>query len=746
MTLQRFIRFMKYKILVPILIGGFLAAFFSFKYAGSGNDDNTSSDAYKRQVIGTVMSALEQVHYSPRALNDSFSSRVYNRVLEQLDYDKKLFTQEDLKSLSVYQYTLDDNIEKNTVAFFNELNKVLNKSLDRAEGFYKEILSKPFVFTGKDSIQLDGEKLSYAPNEAVLKDRWYKFLKYRTLARYTELKKAQEKLADAKAGKKTGDEDEDDDGVDDETGEASTVKATKIQTPAEMEAEARKAVTKNQEYFFRRFRKIDEDKRFALVVNAITNTEDPHTDYFPPEDKKRFDEQMSGSFFGIGAQLKDEDGKIKIVSVVPGAPAWKQGELKAGDEILKVGQGSEVPEDIQGYDLEDVVKKIRGPEGSVVKLTVKKLDGAMKVIAITRGKVNTEETFARSAVIQTETGLVGYIYLPEFYADFQQANGRRAATDVAKEIEKLKRAGVAGIILDLRYNGGGSLNDVVEMGGFFIDRGPIVQVKSNRSAPVVLRDNEPGELWDGPLVIMVNMGSASASEIMAAAMQDYKRAVIVGSTTFGKGTVQKILPLDRNDPISAVMAGNTTKAIGSLKLTVQKFYRINGGSTQLRGVTPDIILPDLYQFIDVGERRDKSALPWDEIAPSSYTPWREAVDVKSLAAASNKRVAASPSFQLITANARRMKARSEHQVFSLNEISFRRQIDEANEDSKKLKELQEKATPYTITNLKEDMSRINLDETSKEKNSKWLKDLQKDIYVTETVHIVMDMMQASAMN
>lgn len=742
MTLQRLIRFMKYKILVPILIGGFLAAFFSFKYAG-GNEDKRTEDAYNRQVVGTVMSALEQVHYSPRPLNDSFSARVYKRVLEQLDYDKKLFTQQDIQRLSKYQYALDDNIEANTVAFFADLNKELNKSLDRAEGFYKEILSKPFSFNGNDSIQLDGEKLNFAANEKELKDRWFKFLKYRTLVRYNELVKAQEKLAEEKSGK-VAKEDENAE-IDEETGEDLTVKATKVQTPAEMEEEARKSVRKNQEYFFRRFRKIDEDKRFALVVNAITNTEDPHTDYFPPEDKKRFDEQMSGSFFGIGAQLKDEDGKIKIVSVVPGAPAWKQGELKAGDEIMKVGQGSELPEDIQGYDLEDVVKKIRGPEGTVVKLTVKKLDGAVKVIPITRGRVNMEETFARSAVINTERGQVGYIYLPEFYADFQQANGRRAATDVAKEIVKLKNAGVDGIILDLRYNGGGSLNDVVEMGGFFIDRGPIVQVKSNRSAPVVLRDNESGELWDGPLVIMVNMGSASASEIMAAAMQDYKRAVIVGSTTFGKGTVQKILPLDRNDPISAVLAGNNAKAIGSLKITVQKFYRVNGGSTQLRGVTPDIMLPDLYQYIDVGERRDKSAMPWDEIAPTGYTAWRNPVNVSALAAASKKRVAANPSFQLISANARRMKERNDHQVYSLNAAGYRQQTDAANADSKKLKELQEKSTPYEITNLKEDLPRINLDETNKEKNNKWLKDLQKDIYITETVHIVMDMMNASAM-
>jgi len=743
MTVQRFFRFMKHKILIPVLIAGLLAAFFSFKYTGS--PDNQGGDDYKQTVLQSVMSAIQQVHFAPRQPDDTFSSRVYHRVLDQLDFDKKFFTQKEINQLSKYEFILDDDLAKNTVAFFNDVNALFNKGIDRAEGYYKEILDKPFTYTANDSIQLDGEKLNYAPNEAALRDRWQKFLKYRALVRYTELKKAQEKPA--KGAAKTASADEDEDAGDEEEGSTPVAAPAKPMTPAEMEAEARKSVRKNQEYFFRRLRKVDDDKRFALVVNAITNTEDPHTDFLPPEDKKRFDEQMSGSFFGIGAQLKDEDGKIKIVSIIAGAPAWKQGELKAGDEILKVGQGNAEPEDVQGYDLEDVVKKIRGPEGSTVKLTVKKLDGAQKIIAITRGRVSIEETYAKSAIINTKGGPVGYIYLPEFYADFQQANGRRSAVDVAIEIQKLKRAGVAGIILDLRYNGGGSLNDVVEMGGDFIDRGPIVQVKSSRSNPVVLRDQENGELWDGPLVIMVNQGSASASEILAAAMQDYKRAVIVGSTTFGKGTVQKVIPLDRmNDPVGSLLAGEGARAMGSLKITVQKFYRINGGSTQLRGVTPDIILPDLYQYIDIGERRDKAALKWDEIPAATYTPWRDPVNIKSLAAASKKRVAANPSFQLISANAQKMKQRSEHQVYSLNEVAYRKQIEETNADSKKLKDLQEKATPFSITNLKEDLQQVNLDETTKEKNKKWIKDLQKDIYITETVNIVLDMLHMSAMN
>lgn len=708
---------MKNKVLIPLVIGGALAAFFSFKYIGDGD---AGGDGRKQLVVSSVMKALKEGHFAPRDINDSFSNSVYTKVLDNLDPEKRFFTQQEINQLQGFRYKIDDEINEGSVAFFDQVNTVFAKSVDRAEAYQKELLNKPFTFTGNERIQLDGDKTTYAADEAALKTRWEQYLKFRVLGKYVDLKKEQEKVKE---------------------GKDSTGKVVKIKTPAELEAEARDGVRKNQARYFTRLRKLDDNERFTLYVNAITGSEDPHTDYFPPDDKKRFDEQMSGTFFGIGAGLREEDGKIKITNIMTGSPSWKQGELKAGDEIQKVGQGKAEPEDVQGFEVEDVVKKIRGEKGTEVRLTVKRVDGSTKVIPIIRGEVSIEETFAKSAIIKSPSGPVGYIYLPEFYADFRGTNGgRRCAEDVAIEVQKLKNAGVTGIILDLRYNGGGSLSDVVDMGGLFIDHGPIVQVKSSDAPPATLRDASKGVLYDGPLAIMVNQYSASASEILAAAMQDYKRAVIVGSPTYGKGTVQKVMSLDENmNPVTRMqMQAKGEPPIGALKITVQKFYRVNGGSTQLRGVTPDIRFPDPYQLIDQGERKDKAALQWDEIPAANYTP-SNSVNVREIADLSNKRIKANPSFSLIEESAKELKAKEDDNSYSLNEHTYRQELDKANATSKKMDELQKKGTPLTITNPREDLARVNVDSASKEKNSAWIKNLQKDIYISETVNIINDM-------
>lgn len=711
---------MKTKILIPVLVAGVLAAFFSFRYINGHGETN---DDHKANILHNVMGAIQDVHFSPLKIDDSFSYKVYHKIIDQLDYDRKFFTQQDINELSQYELTMDDDLEQNGVAFFNLLNADFDKGINKAETFYKEILTHPFTFTGNDSIQLDGQKLPFAADDAALKQRWTTYLKFRVLERFEELKKERDTPPDPKDKK--------------------TTKPVRL-TDAQLEDSARANVMRNQNQFFKRLRSLDTNERYAIFVNAVTSTEDPHTDYFPPVDKKRFDEQMSGTFIGIGAVLKDDNGLTKIESLVPGAPAAKQGELKAGDAILKVAQGEAEPEDIQGWEIDEVVKKIRGPKGTEVRLTVRHIDGSTKVIRLVRDDVVREETYAKSALIKTKTGTIGYIYLPEFYADFNNANGRRCAPDVAREVEKLKRAGVVGIILDLRNNGGGSLNDVVEMSGDFIDRGPIVQVKNGNGPAMAMKDNEEGTLYDGPLVIMVNQNSASASEILAAAMQDYKRAVIVGSRTYGKGTVQKVVPLDKTNPFENLGA-DPEDEIGFLKITIQKFYRVNGGSTQHKGVTPDIVLPDPYSYIDLGERHDPAALPWDEIAPAPFRPFSMPVDVNALAAASKKRVAANQAFAIIDASAHRLRARQDNQVAPLNEVQYKATLDKANADNKQLEELQKKSTPFAISNVEEDMQRINNDQLLKDVNDIWIKALQKDIYLTETVNIINDMVNGTAM-
>lgn len=715
------LRFMKNKILIPLLILGALAAFFSFRY--TNNADTSVSEQRKKLIIQTVMKAINAGHFSPREVNDSFSHAVYEKTLTSLDYGKRLFTKQDIDILKTYEYRLDDPGDDTPIEFFNKVNEIFTKRSAQAEVYYKEILSKPFDFSANEVwAGLNADKSEYAADETMLKDNWRKYLKYRTLAKYVDLKKAQEKKKENK----------------------DSVNA-KFKTDAELEADARSEIAKSEDYYFKRLKKFDDEKRFATFVNSVTNTEDPHTDYFPPEDKKRFDEMMSGTFFGIGAVLSPADGKITVSEILAGSPCWRQGELKSGDEILKVAQADSTPVDIQGYDIDDAVKLIRGPKGTEVRLTVKKVDGSQKVIPIIRGEVQRDETFAKSAIIKGEDGPVGYIYLPEFYSDFQHINGRRCAEDVAIEVMKLKNAGVRGIILDLRNNGGGSLSDVVDMTGLFIDRGPVVQVKTINAAPVTLEDRQPGILYDGPMVVMVNQSSASASEIMAAAMQDYKRAVIVGSTTFGKGTVQQIKSLDEfmswSDKLDAKSKGiiSDDKPIGSVKLTIQKFYRVNGGSTQLKGVVPDITLPDPYELIEIGERSEKSALKWDEIPPANYMPVDNVVSTTDLANSSKKRTAANPSFQLIKESALRNKQQQDENTASLNETEYRKKLDEINANAKKTEEAEKKAKQLTVVNLKDDMPKINLDSTNIKKNETWIKNLQKDIYLSETVNILNDL-------
>src|SRR5690606_10572755 len=482
-----------------------------------------------------------------------------------------------------------------------------------------DILSKPFDFTINEEVDLDSDRIDFAATKAEHNEMWRKYLKYLTLERYVDMVNTREKNKDNKDFEK--------------------------KTDAELEKEARDKVVTIMERTFDRYKfKFNEEEKFNLYVNTITTTMDPHTTFFPPVDKRYFDEEMSGRFFGIGASLQYEDGNIKIASLITGSPAWKSGEIQVGDIINKVAQGAEEPVDLTGYMTQDAVKIIRGKKGTEVRLTLKKTDGTVKTVSIIRDEIVQDETFARSAIVKTGATKIGYIYLPEFYADFDNPKGARSYVDVAKEIIKLKEENIDGIVMDLRGNGGGSLIDVVQMAGLFIEEGPIVQVKDRDGNPSILRDKDNKTvLYDGPLAVMVNEMSASASEIFAAAIQDYNRGVVIGSTsTFGKGTVQRNIGLD---PGSNFMSSNSE--LGTIKLTLQKFYRINGGSTQLKGVYPDIVLPDNLEHIKFREKDDPDALPWDEIPQASYTKWNAGYNLKSVIQLSQERVSKNEAFNTI---------------------------------------------------------------------------------------------------
>ncbi|MES2592752.1 MAG: carboxy terminal-processing peptidase [Bacteroidota bacterium] len=668
-------------------------------------------DEKEEAIDQIIIQSLNSSHYAPKNVNNEFSKEVFNLYIQHLDYSKKFLTQSDLNNLKKFEYSIDEDINNGQFVFFDKSFELINQRVDEAQAYYKEILEKPFNFTKEETLELDAEKLSYSKNKDDLKEAWRKYLKYQTLAKVVDMMDSQEKAKE----------------------KSDTVK---IKNSVELEVEARKKVLKSNDDWFKRLKKLDRNDRIAIYFNAITGIYDPHTEFFPPKEKANFDIGMSGQLEGIGAQLQEKDGAIKVSSIVPGSASYRQGQLKAGDVIIKVAQGEAEPVDVTDMRLDDAVQLIRGKKGTEVRLTVKKPDASTTVIPITRDIVVIEETYAQSAILKGKKN-IGYIKLPSFYADFNGNNGRSCAKDVKKELAKLKEEKVDGIILDLRYNGGGSLPDVVNMAGLFIDKGPIVQVKSKTGIPQVMDDHDPAIVYDGPLTIMVNSNSASASEIMAAAIQDYKRGVIVGTSpsTFGKGTVQRFFNLDEYLPEKYA----NIKPLGQVKITTQKFYRVNGGATQLKGVIPDIILPDPYYLLDQGEKEQDYPMTWDEIIPAAYTPLKLNYSIDKLKANSEARLKSNPGFTLLEDAAKRLKKQKDSTIVSLNFDKYLAEQKRYKAESKKMEELEKEIPGMYVSAIKMDSIAIVGDTSKISKVKDWHKNIRKDIYLSETIAIMNDM-------
>lgn len=658
-------------------------------------------------LIKALMQGLNTGHYQPEKVDDNFSKKVFNLYLERLDYNKKFLLATDVSKLRQYETAIDDELREGSFTFFDMSADLIEQRVKDSEAYYKEILNKPFDFSKDEQIELDGKKLAFAKNTSELKEAWRKQLKYQTLVRLVDMQEEQQKKLDK--GEK----------VDKKSAE-------------QMEAEAREKVKKTYDDLYARLAKVNRDDRRSTYINAITNVYDPHTGYFPPKAKADFDINFTGRLEGIGASLQEKDGQIKVMEIVPGSPSYLQGELKPGDIIQKVGQAAEEPILVEGMRLDDAIQFIRGKKGTQVRLTVKKPDGSTKVIPIVRDVIVFEETYAQSALIE-DKDKIGYIKLPGFYADFENKNGRFSGADVKKEVAKLKAAGMQGLILDLRNNGGGSLADAVEMAGLFIEQGPIVQVKTASGKAVVLDDRDAQVQYGGPLVILVNSNSASASEILAAAMQDYKRAVIVGSSTFGKGTVQQFFELDEALPAQF----NPYKPFGALKLTTQKFYRINGGTTQLRGVTPDVVLPDAYAYLEFGEKEQDFPLPFDEISPAKYKPWSTGkINLTQVKSHSQQRVAKNNSFELIQETAERLKKQSDNTTRSLQLDKYLAEERKAEAEAKRLEEAQKKVPVLNVQRLQQDLQALGTDTAKVARNKEFMKELKQDVYVEEAVAII----------
>lgn len=693
-------------VVIIFIIAGFLVA---VRSSGFGNPPDRFELIFKQ-----VAEMLEQVHYSPKPINDEFSKNIFKKYIETLDPDKNIFTASDVKELKKFELTIDDELHGSSIQFFHAVEQVYNKRIKELSLVYPVILQQSFDFSSPETILLDADKIDFPKNEATRKDAWRKKLKFMTLERYSDMLDQRESL-------KKGD--------------------SLYKSDVELEKDARSKVKQiMSRNFDRMINKIKPDERFDMLVNVITNHMDPHTTFFPPVEKRSFDEQMSGRFYGIGASLKNDEGAIRIAMLVAGLPAWKSQQIDVGDQVLKVGQGETEPTDLTGYETEEAVKLIRGKKGTEVRLTIKKADGSIKVVSMIRDEVVLDETYAKSAVIKEGGRNIGYIFLPEFYADWERPNGPKSGQDVAKEIIKLKQQNIDGLVIDLRNNGGGSLYDVVQMVGYFIPEGPIVQVKDRDGNPSVLRDRDRSVLYDGPLTVMVNEFSASASEIFAAAIQDYGRGVVIGSTsTFGKGTVQRNIGLESNDLVT-----KDNGELGTVKLTLQKFYRINGGSTQLKGVTPNIIIPDQYETLKYREKDNPDALPWDEIQKAFYSKVPTKFDLEFIKQKSAERVELHPTFKAIKESTLLME-KSNEKIYSLQLSKYREEQKALRDAFKKIDETNKTQKLLDVSMLDADKERLAVDNDKLERRKQWVSNISKDIYVNETIQVIADMLRQDTM-
>ena len=704
-------KFKRKNIMLKGLIVGLIAMvalFFGNQYK------SFNSGEQEKAIVYTVKNMLDYVHFSPQKLNDDFSEKIYEKYLNDIDGLKRFLTMEDIARLEPYKYQLDDQLRESNLEFFDLSYNIINASIDKVRNYYKEILDTPFKFDTDEKLELDPEKRSWAENDNELKEVWRKFLKYEVLTRVAGKLEDQEKA------------------------KSDTVKILSFE---EIEKDSRSKVLKIYNDMFDRIKKLRRSDRFEVYINAFANLEDPHTEYFSPKDKEDFDIRMGGKLEGIGARLQADGDYTKVVSIIPGGPAWKGKELEPKDLILKVAQGdSDDFVDLTGMRLDDVVRLIRGKKGTKVRLEVKKPDATIKIIEIIRDEVIIDETKAKSVIVglKNEIDSIGFIRLPSFYSDFK-SDGNNCADDIKKELNKLNDKNVKGIILDLRYNGGGSLRDVIKIAGYFIEQGPVVQVKPGKEKPFIHKDNNIDVVYDGPLVILVNEMSASASEILAAAMQDYNRAVIVGSkATFGKGTVQRFFDLD-----NMIRGADDVKPLGNLKVTTQKFYRINGGSTQLKGVESDIVLPDNYMYMDVGEREYKNAMPWDKIENLDYSQNVFVLNNKDeIINKSEKRIEKDTVFTYIKENAMRMKLYSDSTLVSLNLDTFKKQKDERKKkDDFYKKRLNNEIPSMIVENLDVDLPHIEIDSARIARNKEWLKNIRKDEYIKEAINIMKDIVE-----
>lgn len=679
--------------------------FISWKYHEVKFDDPNKD----KLLIELLKYVLEKGHYQSQDINDQLSLKVFNSYLEMIDPQKKYFLVSDFKEFKKYEKLIDDQWLSYDLTFFNLTHDRLVQRINEVELFLPSLFKKTFEFDSDEKINVDFENLSFPKNDNERKERWRKQLKFSMLDLYDIKILDQKKLIESNS---------------------DYVKKSN----SDLLNESLEIVNDNINDIFDLMNDLERKDWFSNYVNSFVTQYDPHTVYFKPEDKDRFDVNISGRFDGIGARLQKRDGGIEIVQIILGGPLWKDKKIEAGDEIIKVGEPGKDPVNVIGMRIDDAIKLIKGPKGTVVELTVRrKVDNEIKTFPITRDEVVLEESYAKSTLIKKDNKTYGLITLPKFYVDFNDYKEINCASDVKKEIINLKKEGIEGLVLDLRNNGGGALQTVVDMTGLFIETGPIVQVKSIGNRKKVLYDKDPSVFWDGPLVILVNQMSASASEIMAAALQDYERAVVIGSdNTFGKGTVQNVLDLNR-------FLSNSDFDLGALKITTEKFYRINGGSVQLKGVESDIVTPNTYSHIEIGEADEKNPLKWDQIDKAQFRKWDGYYNLESVINDSKLRISKNELFSLIDQNAKWFSERRKNKSYSLNYNTFKNDQKNNKLKLKKFDRIKDYNNNLNFNLLSDQSSKIKNSEEYKENRKRWHNSLKSDIYINESINVLLNL-------
>ena len=689
---------------------GLLVLLLGFASCSFTENHSFETDNKDKLLIDLITYVLEKGHYSPKDLDDQFSTEAFSRFIKGMDPLKRYFLASDIETFEKYRLSIDDQLINKELVFFDEVYKVLSKRIEEAESRYERLLSDSFDLFSPSVVEIDYDEMSYVNTKTELEDRWRQQLTISLLP-----------VIDAQLEKYARENE-------------LEVESIEESVLLELQVKAREELKRTFYEYFHFISELDREDYFSTYINAVVETFDPHTYYFAPTDKDRFDIAMSGKFEGIGARLQKKPEGTTVVEIISGGPVWRAKSLEVGDELLKVRQEEGEAVDISGMRLDDAIELIKGPEGTTVYLTVKRTNGVVEEISVIRDVVELEESYAKSVKISDEEYEYGLIHLPKFYVDFDDYNQRNAAIDVKAELMRLQKEGVEGVVLDLRDNGGGSLQTVVDMAGYFIDEGPVVQVRTAGDRREVQKDPEKGILYDGPLVVLVNELSASASEILAAALQDYGRAVIIGSErTYGKGTVQNVIPL------SNIIRSNELGDLGALKITTQKFYRVSGGSTQLEGVSSDIIIPDRYTYIDVGERDQDNPLSWDRIQAATFTPWHKQIDYERILSSSRERLSANRYVDLLDEEARWISAQREDDTTYLDLKSYRKNKEELKKKSKEFEALDQYDTRLKFSSLPYEKNLFNQDSILREKRDRWHKELAKDVYLEEAIAVLKDL-------